>query len=615
MSHYCLSFFDGKDSKSFFRTDFNSVDSLMNEVLKALLTRKNHQKTVYIHNSSEFDLIFILKNIISHKETKVEPIIKNGKFINLKVLYGPNGSYIINFKDSYLLLPVSLSNLAKTFNVKTLKSVFPHNFVTKNLLGYVGSVPSFRFFDNISLTEYQSYCKNFINNNWSLRNEAVKYCEIDCVALYQVIETFARFIFERFQINISSVSTLPSLALKIFRAHFLPKNIKIPVLTGKIYDDICQAYYGGLVDMYIPTNPDNTVVYEYDMNALYPNAMASNLYPTKLIAYFRGDIRKMTEYAKLLVENLSFLKVKETSPEGLANPILPYKCNGVTIYPEGTWTGWYYIGEVMNALNYGYKFEILEGYLFEASEIFSSYVENLNTIKEHVSKNDPWYTIAKLLLNSLVGRFGMKPKLLNYTVVNNKDLSSFISQIGLENLVDQVELGESTILSYWVDFSRTPKINIAIASAITANARVRMSEIKNHPDYILYYTDTDSAFLNRPLQDHLVDDKKIGLFKLEKMLKNFVALGPKVYGGIEIDGTEFTKVKGLKTKVAVSQLEELLIKDSSTKVEQKKWFNNLTESTISVKKSAYSLKPTDSKRNLVFKDGKLVGTSNKVINE
>ena len=98
------------------------------------------------------------------------------------------------------------------------------------------------------------------------------------------------------------------------------------------------------------------------------------------------------------------------------------------------------------------------------------------------------------------------------------------------------------------------------------------------------------------------------------MLHKFIALGPKVYGGIDLDGNEFTKVKGLKTKVAVAQLEELLIEDNSITVNQEKWFNHITDSTISVKDVKYSLKPTDTKRNLIYKDGILVGTSNKVIN-
>ena len=43
---------------------------------------------------------------------------------------------------------------------------------------------------------------------------------------------------------------------------------------------------------------------------------------------------------------------------------------------------------------------------------------------------------------------------------------------------------------------------------------------------------------------------------MEYILDKFVALGPKVYGGFDIKGNEFTKAKGLKSKVSVAQLEE-----------------------------------------------------------
>lgn len=247
------------------------------------------------------------------------------------------------------------------------------------------------------------------------------------------------------------------------------------------------------------------------------------------------------------------------------------------------------------------------------SDLFTGYVNRMYQMKEEASKDSPWYAISKLLLNSLYGRFGMKPRMISHEVVENNKISSFVSGIGLENLIDQIEMGDKTLISYWVEFSRLPKINIAIASAISANARVDMSAFKNHPDFILYYSDTDSYFLNKPLPGHLVDDKKLGLFKLEKVLTKFVALGPKTYGGIDSSGVEFTKVKGLKTPVTVQQLEKLLIKNNSLNLEQTKWFNHISDSTISVKDSAYNLKPTDAKRNLVYNNGILVGTSNKVV--
>ena len=179
-----------------------------------------------------------------------------------------------------------------------MKGIFPYSFVNKDNLNYIGDVPVLDYFDNVSLEDYNNYYKDF-NSNWNLKNEAIKYCELDCISLFQVIETFGKLIFELFQINITNVSTLPSLAFKIFRVHYLPKSVKIPVLAGKIYDDICQAYFGGHVDMYIPSNNKSEKVYHYDVNSLYPYSMVKYNYPTNIIAYFTGNILNMSEFLNL----------------------------------------------------------------------------------------------------------------------------------------------------------------------------------------------------------------------------------------------------------------------------------------------------------------------------
>ena len=195
MNIYCISFFDGKKSNSYYITDFKSTTELIHKVFKILLVRKNNHKNIYIHNSSNFDLIFLLKNIAQIPNITLDPIIKDGNFINLKIIYGPKKAYYINLKDSFLLLPVNLSKLAKQFNVKDLKTIFPHSFVNENNLNYKGIVPSFNHFGNFSLEDYNNYCTKF-NNNWDLKLEAIKYCEIDCISLYQVIETFSKLIYK-----------------------------------------------------------------------------------------------------------------------------------------------------------------------------------------------------------------------------------------------------------------------------------------------------------------------------------------------------------------------------------------------------------------------------------
>ena len=54
-----------------------------------------------------------------------------------------------------------------------------------------------------------------------------------------------------------------------------------------------------------------------------------------------------------------------------------------------------------------------------------------------------------------------------------------------------------------------------MAIAITAYSRILMSEVKNIPGLIIYYTDSDSIYIDDYLPEELVDSKKLGMWKLE----------------------------------------------------------------------------------------------------
>jgi hypothetical protein len=81
---------------------------MLKDVINSLLKPKYSGYNIYIHNFSNFDGIFLLNAIIlylDYNNMKVSPLIKDGKFINIKINYGPNFKYNISFRDSYLLLP------------------------------------------------------------------------------------------------------------------------------------------------------------------------------------------------------------------------------------------------------------------------------------------------------------------------------------------------------------------------------------------------------------------------------------------------------------------------------------------------------------------------------
>lgn len=257
---------------------------------------------------------------------------------------------------------------------------------------------------------------------------------------------------------------MPSLAFRIFRTNYLNK-FRIPIIKGSILKDISKSYYGGHVDMYIPMNQMDTTVKQYDVNALYPNAMLTNKYPTKLVSYFIGDISLIDDYKHISpLVNKNYVGFFKVNAPSITHPILPYKMDNTTVYGEGSWTGWYYTSEILNAIKYGYTFEILAGYIFECKDLFSNYVKDLNTIKTSVDKTSSKYVISKLLLNSLYGRFGMSPNINSNLIINKNELEDLIHKKGMENILETFDLGNKKLVTIQEDFVSESNINVSLSS-------------------------------------------------------------------------------------------------------------------------------------------------------
>ena len=62
------------------------------------------------------------------------------------------------------------------------------------------------------------------------KDETIKYCELDCIVLHEIITKFSEKIFTLFRVDILNYPTLSSLAFAIYRTNFLNKDAKIPLL-------------------------------------------------------------------------------------------------------------------------------------------------------------------------------------------------------------------------------------------------------------------------------------------------------------------------------------------------------------------------------------------------
>lgn len=231
----------------------------------------------------------------------------------------------------------------------------------------------------------------------------------------------------------------------------------------------------------------------------------------------------------------------------------------------------------------------------------------------------------------------MKPDIDQHIICDLNDEQSNIDELWLNKKVDIIAEfeGEKQLLSFknkksnselvnlLDDFDNNDNllINVSISAAITGYSRIYISLFKNNPLFKLYYSDTESAFIDVNLEKIYPElvGKKLGQLKLENIFDKALLLGPKVYGGITNLGEIILKVKGInikKNSITFDQLESLINKGETLELPNEKWHRNLGKGSIEIKQEVYKLALNSSKRTLIYdQNGILIKTEPIEINE
>ena len=549
---FACGWYDGKSMSIYYLTDYNSPYEMLLEALTDMLDFNPNAK-VYIHNFINFDYIFLIK--VLFENFKVKPYFKDNKVLNLIYQHKSGDKIKIELLDSYLILPSSLRTLSLKYKVNDKKGFFPYNFVNENNLNYIGVTPDISLFCDITDEDYQG----LISNNWNLRNELIKYLELDLKALYQVMVIFSRDIFHVEKIDITKLTTNSAISFKIFRTNYLDET-KLPIIKGNTHNEIRNAYYGGVVEVY--KNEGFDLKY-YDINSLYPFAMLNDM-PT-------GDMLFSTDPNLSNYFGIVFVEVDTSNLNSkyLNYPLLPHKIEGRLYNPLGKWTGWYFSEEVKLACSFGYNIKVLYGYkLDKSSNVFNSFVNKYFDIKAGISDINMDRTTAKLLLNSLCGRLGMKPYQDIIQIVNSLAAEDILSKYNIKeqyNLTDNLEFiryenkpifgfeelyGKDEYIDFMLDCdSKNISVNQSLPSAIAITAYARMYMFKIIYRLIdlgieIFYIDTDSMTVNKPIPEDLIGNK-LGLFKLEHEIKHGYFISPKLYAIKTFDDKTIVKAKGM----------------------------------------------------------------------
>jgi hypothetical protein len=592
---YLFSLYNGKKSFSWF-ADIKNPKSAVDSLFEELLRPKYKGYQLYAHNLSGFDINFIWEKLAILSKVHSVGIMKREKQnINLTI------------KDSFLLLPSSLKQLAKNFDTTIQKGLEPV------LISGINMDPESLQYVNVSANHYNKEIEIIHNNSkeefnlWKVKIQS--YCEEDCISLYQVLIKFRDLIYQQFGILIDFNPTTPSVAFSIFKSGYLTKET-IQCIDGGIDKFIRKSYTGGSTDMIIPLPEKDELVYVYDVNSLYPSQMAKHHFPTgKAIHFYNLE--------EVPGGSIWFAKVIVTSLKDLEIPYLQIHHEGRTISPLGTFEMTISSVEYYNALNNNdYSFRIIEGYYFEKTNyLFKTYVEELYKLRLTYEKSHPMNYVAKLLMNSLYGRFGMKLEGSQIMFLDDKKFSKLKEKVKISKVepivedINLVELETEELLGL--------EVNIGIASYITSLSRVALFKYKKYckeNNIKVFYFDIDSIFTNKPLPNEFISDK-LGDLKLEYIFKESIFLAPKMYGGITTENKEVMKLKGFKNakNVGLDKLKLLLQKDFSFKLKHLKWFKNLNEGRILIKENDFTLQQTASKRTVIYSKGLAIATRPKII--
>jgi hypothetical protein len=437
---YMAAWYNGTNHAIFDISDFAYNTTSMLEQFWLDLIKHNKGRSCYFHNWGGYDSILSMASLFNLPGYTFDPMVNNGEVMCLTILY--NNEEVLTIKDSIRILPGALGRLAKDWKVETQKEHFPHYFFLndiKSTMNYVGPLPPYSCFEpkRTSETEYQAMLEEF-KNGWNFTIISKSYILGDVKALYQILIAFFQALVSKFPINPIKVLSAPSTAFKIWR------TVQLPLLKGeglKVYDlsyknqgkQLREAYLGGIVDVYRPHLIGGG--YYYDVNSLYPTAMTKTMpvgIPTpayyQSISDFEASLRSG--------EFFGFVEATVQAPAVFTHAgyigLLSIKYENRLICPGGTFTGMFFSEELLFALNNGYTLLSINLTLrFQRGvNTFKQLIEELNDMKIQAQlNNQPTIrNIAKLLMNSMYGRFGMKTEYIKHQIVDTKGLEVLMTK-------------------------------------------------------------------------------------------------------------------------------------------------------------------------------------------
>ena len=475
----------------------NSIESYFD------ICMKSGSMVHYFHNL-KFDGSFILYYLLTHgfRETQNSKKIKNGEF---NALISDKGQFYtirirffngvkLELRDSFKLLTFSVGQIAMAFNLKYQKLEL--DYTAYRGIGH-------------ELTEEE---KAYIHNDVAIMSLALS---------------------EIFKMGFSKL-TQGSNALEDYK-NIIGKNRFRKLFPVCSYDaEIRKSYKGGFTYLNpIYADKDIGKGNVLDVNSLYPSRMYFCELPYGEGKYFYGEYVFDKDYPLYIINLRCEFKLKKGKL-----PIIQLKNDFrfmPTEYIESS--GDDAIDLCLTNVDYElfkehynlYNVEYYGGWKFKQSnKLFREYIDKWMKIKVNASKegNKTMRTWAKIMLNSLYGKFALNPICARKSPYIGKDKRLHFKTLEKEE--------------------REP-LYLPVGAFITAYARrftietsqmVRDYSLKKYGKDMYIYSDTDSIHTLLPYDDIIkiidVDDNELGKWKHE---------------------SEFTRARFIRAKTYIEEIE------------------------------------------------------------
>lgn len=445
----------------------------------------NESSSFYFHNL-KFDGEFIIHYLLTHgfvhvNEKKLGVNQFSTIISDLNVFYCIKVKFkeevIISFFDSLKLLNFSVEEVVKAFNLSIKKLEI--DYKAKREKGH------------------------------KITDEEKEYLKHDVMIMSLALE-------KMFEMKITRM-TIASNAMNFFKDTISKKRFD-EWFKAPLYDkDLRQAYKGGftyLNEIYRGKEVKEGIV--LDVNSLYPSVMYYSPMPYGEGIYFDGKyvpdklynlyIQNITCQFRIkkdmiptiqIKNNLSFVPTEYLSSSNGESINLTLTNVDLKLFLEH-----YDIYDV--SYNWGWKYK-------SSTKIFKRYIDYWNELKVKATKegNKPLRTIAKLMLNSLYGKFAASPE--------GRSKIPY-----LDNNIVKYKLSE---------LEERTAYYLPISIFITSWARdktIRSAQVVYHR---FIYADTDSLHLEGTdiPENLLISDTELGKWKIESTFKRGKYLRQKCY--------------------------------------------------------------------------------------